>query len=142
VANFTLNETPREFIPHIIDLTYIHNTGGAWGVLSGNTFFLILITAVVMAACVVVAVKYAKHSKLFFWAMCLVLFGGAGNMIDRIFNGGKVVDFLQFSFFPSFPVFNVADCAVCIGAGLLILYFVIDIIKDIKIKKAEDNGDS
>lgn len=138
-ANFSYGES-RGFIPHIIDLTYIHNTGGAWGIFSGNTLFLVLITAVIMAVCVVIAVKYAKKSKLLFWALSLVLFGGLGNMIDRIFKGGKVIDFLQFAFMPSFPVFNVADCAVCIGASLLVLYFVIDIIKD--IKKAEINGEN
>ena len=57
-------------------------------------------------------------------------------MIDRIFRGGNVVDFLHFEFFPSFPVFNVADCAVVVGAGLLILYFILDTIKEEKQKKA------
>ena len=54
-------------------------------------------------------------------------------MIDRVFNDGKVVDFLRFTFI-DFPVFNIADCAVCIGAGLLILYFTLDIIKEQKEK--------
>ena len=51
-------------------------------------------------------------------------------MIDRIFNDGKVVDFLHFEFFPKFPVFNIADCGVVVGACLLILYFVLDFIKE------------
>ena len=52
-------------------------------------------------------------------------------MIDRIFRGGKVIDFLEFDFI-TFPVFNVADIAVCIGAGLLMLYFVLDMLKEKK----------
>ena len=56
-----------------------------------------------------------------------------GNLIDRIFRGGSVVDFLEFGFF-DFPVFNVADCAVCIGAGLILLYFIMDFVKDARRK--------
>ena len=51
-------------------------------------------------------------------------------MIDRIFLG-YVVDFLEFTFI-DFPVFNIADSFVCVGAAMLILYFVIDVIKDCK----------
>ena len=82
-----------------------------------------------LTVCVFVLIKYRK-SKLLFWAVTLVLSGGIGNMIDRIFRGGNVVDFLHFEFFPQFPIFNIADCAVVLGAGLLILYFLIDTVKE------------
>ena len=59
------------------------------------------------------------------------------NMIDRVFRDGNVIDFLHFEFFPSFPVFNVADCAIVVGAGLLILYFLIDSVRESKRKSAE-----
>ena len=62
-------------------------------------------------------------------------------MIDRIFRGGKVIDFLQFGFWEEFPVFNIADCAIVVGCGLLLLYFVIDTVKDYKNRK-NDNGNS
>ena len=54
-----------------------------------------------------------------------------------LFSDGNVIDFLHFEFFPSFPVFNVADCAIVVGAGLLILYFLIDSVKESKRKSAE-----
>ena len=78
-----------------------------------------------------------------FWALCLVLGGGIGNLIDRIFRGGNVVDFLEFGFF-EFPVFNLADIAVCIGAGLILLYFIIDFVKDARRKNgiAKINAES
>ena len=135
VSNMELGSS-LPFIPHFLDFTYIHNTGGAWGILSGHTWMLVVFTAVAMAFCVVVLIKNGRKNPLLFWAVCLILSGGVGNMIDRIFNGGKVVDFLR-TLFIDFPIFNVADCAVVIGAGLLILYFVIDIIGEAKKEKVK-----
>ena len=139
-ANFVLGES-REFINGFINLTYIHNRGGAWGLLYGHTLILVPITLVIMALCVVLYVKYGKKSRLLLWAISLVLSGGIGNMIDRVFREGNVVDFLHFEFFPTFPVFNVADCAVVVGAGLLILYFILDTVKEEKQKKAENSSE-
>ena len=67
--------------------------------------------------------------------MMLVLSGGLGNMIDRIFRDGEVVDFIQLDFWKSYPIFNVADCAIVLGAGLLMLYFVKGIIDDNRQKQ-------
>lgn len=134
--NFSLYET-RDFLPGLVDFTYIHNTGGAWGMLSGHTWLLVCVTFAVMLVCIAVLIKYARQSKLMLWAITLVLSGGIGNMIDRIFRDGNVIDFLHFEFMPSFPVFNIADCSIVIGAGLLILYFVIGIINDMRTGKYE-----
>ena len=67
----------------------------------------------------------------------MVLGGGVGNMIDRIFLG-YVIDFLDFCAFPNLWmwVFNVADAFVCIGAAIVVLSLLIDIVKDSK-KKTE-----
>ena len=88
-----------------------------------------------MIVCIALLIKKGLKNKLLFWAICLILSGGLGNMVDRLFRGGEVVDFLHLQFMPKFPVFNIADCAVCIGAGLLLLYFVIDIIRDARLAK-------
>ena len=124
-----------EFLPGIIDITYIHNDGGAWGMLGGYTWILLSVTIVIMLVCIALLLKYGVKDKLMFWAITLVLSGGVGNMIDRIFRNGNVIDFLHFEFFPTFPVFNVADCAIVIGAGLLMLYFFLGIINDEKKKR-------
>ncbi len=126
-TNFELYES-REFLNGFIDLVYIHNRGGAWGIMQGKTWLLLIVTAIMLAVCVVILIK-SRNNKLLFWAISLVLSGGIGNMIDRIFRKGNVVDFLHFEFFPQFPVFNIADCAVVIGGGLLLLYFILDIFK-------------
>ena len=128
------------FIPKILDITYVRNTGAAWGMLNDRTWLLIGITSVVMLICVALVLKYGTKNKLLFWAMILVLSGGIGNMADRIFRGGSVVDFLQFDFWRSFPVFNVADCAICMGASLLVLYFVIDLFREAKNRSRKKNS--
>lgn len=121
-------------IPGLINFNRIPpNTGAAFGMLAGQTWFLITVTCVVMIICIAMLIRKTFDSRLMFWALCLVLGGGVGNLIDRIFRGGSVVDFLEFGFF-EFPVFNVADCAVCIGAGLILLYFIMDFVKDARRK--------
>ncbi len=136
-ANMELGQTIG-FIDGLLDFTYIHNDGGAWGMLGGNRWLLLALTAVMMIIILVLLIKNGKKSKLFFWASILIISGGLGNMIDRIFRGGEVIDFLHATFI-NFPIFNVADCAVVIGAGLLILYFVIDMIKDFREKNARES---
>lgn len=134
VSNFQIGGTAH-FLNGFIDIIYINNKGGAWGILQGYTWALLSITAIVMVICFSLLLKLGKKNKILFWAITFVLFGGIGNMIDRIFRDGNVVDFLHFEFWPTFPIFNVADCAVVIGGGLLIFYFIYDSIKDSKAKK-------
>ena len=139
-SDFQMYET-HEFIKGFIELTYIHNRGGAWGMLYGRTYILVPLTVAVMLVCTVFFVKYGKKSRLLLWALSLVMSGGLGNMIDRVLRDGNVVDFLHFEFFPSFPVFNIADCAIVVGAGLLILYFILDAVKESKQKSMTDNSE-
>lgn len=134
--NFQLGES-KDFIKGFLDFTYIHNTGGAWGMLRGNTWILLSLTVVIMLICLALLLKKGLHNKLLFWGISLVMFGGLGNLFDRIFRNGNVIDFLHFSFFPSFPVFNLADCGIVIGAGILILYFIIDMVKDARKGKTK-----
>ncbi len=134
VSNYSLG-AGTDFIDGFIDIIYINNKGGAWGVLQGYTWALLSITVIVMIICFTLLIKLGKNNKVLFWSITLVLFGGIGNMIDRIFRDGNVVDFLHFEFWPDFPIFNIADCAVVVGAVLLVVYFAIDCFKDIKKHK-------
>ncbi len=118
-----------DFIPGVIGFWHIHNKGGAWGFLEGYTWILLSVTIIVMIICVTMILKHGVKNKLLFWAITLVLSGGVGNLIDRIFNAGEVVDFLHLEFI-EFPVFNVADCSIVIGAALLVVYFIVDLIKE------------
>lgn len=134
ISNFEIGGS-ADFLRGFIDIIYINNKGGAWGILQGYTWALLSITAIVMVICFTLLLKLGRRNKILFWAITLVLFGGIGNMIDRIFRDGNVVDFLHFEFWPTFPIFNVADCAVVIGGGLLIAYFLYDCIKESNEKK-------
>ena len=141
VKNFTLGQS-KPFLRGLIEFSYIHNRGGAWGVFSGKTYILLPLTLLIMGICFFLLFRFFRESKLLLWAMVLVLSGGVGNMIDRVFRNGNVVDFLHFEFFPSFPVFNVADCAIVVGAGLLFLYFLLDFFaaKKGKTEQQDENA--
>ncbi len=137
-TSFQMEETAN-LIPGFVKLFYISNDGGAWGMLGGYTWILLSITIVIMLVCIALLLKVGLKDKIMFWAIILVLAGGLGNMIDRIFRGGNVIDFLQFEFWPSFPVFNIADCAVVVGAGLMLLYFFKSLLDENRQKRAATN---
>lgn len=141
INNVALHEQ-SSFINGLLNITYVQNGGGAWGIFSGNTMFLIVVTVSIMLVCVYLLAVKAKGQPLYFWAISLVLAGGLGNMIDRLFRRGLVVDFLQFDFWQDFPVFNIADCAIVIGCGLLILHFILDWRKEIKEKKVSTDANN
>ena len=112
--------TDISVIPGVIDFTYVKNPGAAFSMLYEHTWLLCIISVVF---CVLIAgylILKKPSSKLFTAALVLVLSGALGNAIDRIF-AGSVVDFIETKFI-NFPVFNVADISVCVGAALLIIY--------------------
>lgn len=122
----------------ILNLTYLENKGAAFSSFSGMRWFLIAITVLLMAACVVAMVKYRKRSKMIPICAALILAGGIGNLIDRLFRGGSVVDYLDVRLF-SFAVFNFADCCVVIGVILFAVYlFFFDGKKKVAKQKEAD----
>ena len=143
ISNFSLGQS-ADFINGLINIVYIHNKGAAWGIFSGKTWPLIAVTVVIMAVCIVLLIRNFGKNKLMTWSLSLVISGGIGNLIDRIFREGNVIDFLQFDFYKSFPIFNVADCCIVVGACLLILCYLLETIQEIKAKqslKGENNGE-
>lgn len=135
ISNNFVMARSYEFLPGLIDITYINNDGGAWGMLGGYTWVLLSVTIVIMLVCIAMLLKMGLKDKLMFWSVIFILSGGIGNMIDRVFRGGNVIDFLHFEFWPEFPVFNVADCAIVIGAGLMLLYFLKGMIDENRQKR-------
>lgn len=107
-------------IPGFFHITYVKNTGMAWSMLSGYPQLLALIAA----AAVGVMLWYLltkKPDRLTAFAVALMAGGALGNLIDRLVYG-YVRDFLNFYIFGyDFPVFNIADAALCIGVFLLLI---------------------
>ena len=122
VSRFVLNEG-REITP-FFNIVRVHNTGAAFSFLAGAAgwqrwFFI----ALGIAAAGFIVWLLARHGgqRLFGWALALILGGAVGNVLDRVLHG-HVVDFIQVHWRGwYFPSFNVADSAITIGAGLLIL---------------------
>mgnify|MGYP004493385635 FL=1 len=107
-------------LPRILNLVYVKNTGAAFSILSGKTFFLSLISLAVCVGIVWYLIKNRPENKLMLLSVSLVLGGAVGNLIDRMLRG-SVVDFFEV-IFVDFPVFNVADIAITVGAVLLMIY--------------------
>ena len=109
-------------IPGILRLERLHNYGAAWSSLSGKTAFLIVLTSVLLIGMVVLLFKRIVRHPLGVTACVLILGGGIGNMIDRIMLG-YVVDMFDLLLF-NYPVFNLADCFVVVGAILGSIYYL------------------
>lgn len=112
-------------IRNVFHLTYVENRGMAFGMLSGGRIILVLMSVLIMAGLVLLIVKTdaAGRTRWLKGGTALIFGGAVGNLIERIANG-YVVDFLDFRII-SFPVFNIADIAVCVGAAMLMIHFFI-----------------
>lgn len=108
-------------IPGVFELFYLENTGAAFGMLDNRQWFFIIIAVLMAGAAVYVYLHLPSESHYGgLRLVCILIASGAvGNMLDRILHG-YVIDFLYFSLI-HFPVFNVADCYVCVGAALAVI---------------------
>ncbi len=126
-------------IPGIIQLQFILNDGMAFSLLSGSRWLLVSVTGVALLALLIYLLFKRPNCRLEYFAWLLILSGGIGNLIDRIFSG-YVVDFFSLQFM-EFAVFNVADCYVTVGAALLIVWLIIGEVKAHKENKKK-SGDT
>ncbi len=119
--SFELHES-RPVIANLFSLTYVVNYGAAWSMFSGHGGALLVIAGVVGLAAVVFFRSLAEGFPERYLAIMLVLAGLVGNSIDRLWRGG-VVDFLDFHWKEvwRYPVFNVADIAICVGIAVFII---------------------
>jgi signal peptidase II len=111
-------EAPIDVIPGVLSLTYTTNSGGAFGLGRSAPWLFATATVVVSLAIVVMSIRIGRPSVAA--ALGLILGGALGNLTDRALNGpalsGHVVDFIDFHVW---PVFNLADSAIVVGAILL-----------------------
>jgi len=106
-------------IPGVFHLTYILNPGAAFGILEGECWFFLAIVLALFAAYAWAYKKIPQEPAYFPLAVGMLLGGALGNAIDRV-RLSRVVDFFDFRVW---PIFNVADIAICCAVALLVFYF-------------------
>lgn len=119
----------------ILQLSYVENTGAAFGSFSNYTVLLSVFTGLVLLGGFVYLLSGKCKPILVYISVILILAGGAGNLIDRVFRG-FVVDYIE-PLFINFAVFNFADMLVCVGAAILIIYLLYDMVRDTKKGKTQ-----
>lgn len=127
-----------DFIEGLFGWTYIQNTGVAWGMFDGNPELLSVFTGVIIALGLIYLAGPFKRPLAYDIFIPVIIAGGLSNMIDRIMRG-FVVDYIE-TLFIDFPVYNFADCLVCVGAFALVFYLIYEIIRDSKAEKLKKQG--
>ena len=140
VEHLALGESAA-FLPGIVQLTRVHNYGAAWSSFSGMRWLLVVVTSVIVIAVAAVLLRRIVRHPLGVAAGFLILSGGVGNIIDRV-RLGYVVDMFHLEFWPSYPVFNVADICVVCGAVLAVIYYLWFYEKYDKRGKAHGDADA
>lgn len=124
------NENSLVLIADWLKLTYTENTGIAFGISLGSHSLLIAITALILAALLLYVVFSKNRTPVFLVTFGLILGGGIGNLIDRV-AFGRVVDFIHVDIYQGYlfgswmslwPVFNIADSAITVGACILLIW--------------------
>ncbi|MEE1056912.1 MAG: signal peptidase II [Acutalibacteraceae bacterium] len=110
-----------EILGGLVNFQYVENRGMAFGMLKDCRWVFIIFTVIVVVGVIIYMIKTKPQSKFLLTSLALILGGGVGNLIDRIFLG-YVVDYIQLSFFS--PVCNFADYCITIGTVLLIIYIL------------------
>lgn len=124
-----------EIIPGLYSFTFVPNFDGALGLFENSKWILVVFTVIALCILLWIVLRKKIDSKLFYIASALIVGGGIGNLIDRVFLG-YVIDTLSISFFP--PVCNFADYCVTIGAILLGVYILFYYKPDDKLKEKEN----
>lgn len=120
LANFELHHS-SSVIGNFLSITYSTNTGGAFSILNKYPIFFILLSTLLMIGAIVYIKRILDLPNLYQFALGLILGGAAGNLIDR-FRFGSVIDFIDFSFWPTF---NVADIGISVGVSLMVLNLIL-----------------
>ena len=124
-ATFALHEA-RPVLADFFHVTYVRNPGAAFGIFSHmplafRQLFFPIITVIAVVALGIYFVMTPSQRPRTLWGICLIIAGAVGNGIDRLWLG-QVIDFLDVHWYSRhWPAFNLADSAICIGVGLLLL---------------------
>lgn len=119
-------------IDGVVHFTHVQNRGAAFGMLADSPWVFNILSTVMIIGLFAFLLLGMSPNLLYSVAISLIISGGIGNMIDRM-SLGYVVDFIDFRII-NFAVFNVADSFVCIGAGIMVLALILDVVNEAKNK--------
>lgn len=134
-VNLNLKDSASiHMIPGVLSFCYHENKGAAWGMLADHRWVFMVISTVAIFAIIAYLIwtRKKKDGVMFRVSLCFFAGGGIGNMIDRVVLG-YVIDFLRFDFI-DFPIFNVADSFITIGAFLMVLNLILDFVSELRSK--------
>lgn len=126
-VKYLKGNAPADFIRGVVRFNYSENTGMAFSMFSGARWVFVALTVIVCAGILWYLFSNRCRHLWPYWSLGVICAGGIGNLIDRALYG-YVVDFIE-PIFVDFAIFNIADCAVTLGAASLILYLVFDLFK-------------
>lgn len=127
-----------EIIPNFFRFTYARNRGVAFSLFADSQYetkwILAGISTVAAVGVLVYLWRSGQHEKRLNYALSFLLAGIVGNLIDRV-RLGEVVDFIDFHWYEKYtwPTFNIADAAICVGAALLAL----EMMREPKVSQAQ-----
>ena len=136
VWNFLDQNGVQENVMGLFNLVKVKNEGAGFGIFQGKTIGLTVITFIVVIAICVYLFFALKETEWLRISLVFITAGGIGNIVDRI-AFGYVRDFIQFSFWDSFPVFNVADSFVTVGAFMLVVVLIVMLVQEGKKNQKE-----
>lgn len=116
----------KVIIKGLLNFTYVENRGAVFGFMQGSNYIMAIISAIVCIALIIYIKKLIKDGETPSIGFYMVIAGGIGNIIDRIFRG-YVVDFIDT---PFIATFNVADMLIVIGVFFIILSQLKELKKD------------
>ena len=123
-----MEKNPIVLIENFLTLNTLHNPGAVSGLLAGKTSLLIAASALAIIFLFWLFATSRPNQWVTHIALGMLLSGALGNLYDRIFNDGKVIDFIEvdlhFWVFNPWPTFNLADVWLCLGVAILILTFL------------------
>ena len=127
-----------DIIPGVFRFSFVVNDGAAFGLMDENRWLFMVLSTVAIIAIIVYMFWKKPQNPLLLTSLILITSGGIGNMIDRVALG-YVIDFLDFCALPSIWmwVFNVADSCITVGAFIMALWLILDMIKEMKNEKAK-----
>ena len=120
-------------IPGFLGLRYAENTGAAFSMFESAPQALTILTVIALGAGVVALFAIRKKALIYDICVPLIIAGGAGNLLDRV-TRGYVIDYIQ-TLFMNFPIFNFADCLITCGCFAIIIYLLVEMVREQKKRK-------